>query len=306
MKAVRMHHVGGPAVLNLEDVDLPKFHSGQALVQVHAASVNPVDTKIRAGTFKLFKAKLPAIIGRDVAGVVCYADRSGFAVGDPVFGMLDYEHGANAEYTVASARELAIRPKSLREDEAACLGVAALTAWQGLFDHGHLRKGQRVLIHGAAGGVGHFAVQFAKVRGATVIATAGRRDLAWVRKLGADQVIDYKSQRFEDETGDIDLVFDLIAGETPERSWSVLKKRGGIIVSTLTQPSQAQARKHHARGVRMVVEANRTQLAAIARLVVAKKVRVKLGKIFTLEKISEAHALVEHGHVRGKVGISVS
>src|SRR5580693_1311788 len=108
MKAVRMHHVGGPAVLKVEEVDLPKFHTGQALIQVHAASVNPVDTKIRAGKFKLFKAKLPAIIGRDVAGVVCYADRSGFAVGDAVFGMLDYEHGANAEYTMASTRELAI------------------------------------------------------------------------------------------------------------------------------------------------------------------------------------------------------
>jgi NADPH:quinone reductase-like Zn-dependent oxidoreductase len=306
MKAIRMHRPGGASVLKLEEVDLPRFHSGQALVQVHAASVNPVDTKIREGKFKLFKAKLPAIIGRDVAGVICYADRTGFEVGDPVFGMLDYERGAYAEYTLASLRELAIRPKSLPEDQAACLGVAALTAWQGLFDHGRLRKGQRVLIHGAAGGVGHFAVQFAKVHGATVIATAGRRDMAWVRNLGADQVIDYKAQRFEEETSDIDLVFDLIGGETQERSWSVLKKRGGAIVSTLTQPSRAQARKHRARAVRMVVEANRLQLAAIARLVVAKKVRVTVGKVFPLDKIRDAHALVEFGHVRGKVGISLA
>jgi NADPH:quinone reductase-like Zn-dependent oxidoreductase len=301
-----MHRTGGPSVLKLEDIELPKFRAGYALVQVHAASVNPVDTKIRAGKFKLFKPTLPAILGRDLAGVVCYADKkSGFQAADPVFGMLDYERGSYAQYAMASRRELALRPRALPEDEAACLGVAGLTAWQSLFDHGRLRKGQRVLIHGAAGGVGHLAVQLAKVRGATVIATAGSRDLAWVRSLGADQVIDYKNQRFEEKTDDIDLVLDLIGGETQERSWSVLKKRGGMIVSTLEEPSRAEARRHHARGMRMVVKVDRGQLAEMARLVVAKKVRMHLGKVFPLGKIRAAHALVENGHVRGKVGISV-
>jgi NADPH:quinone reductase-like Zn-dependent oxidoreductase len=280
------------------------------LINVHAAGVNPVDTKIREGKFKMFKARLPAIIGRDIAGVVSgfggpVRGRPTFTVGDDVFGMLDYDRGAYAEFAVASPREVSHKPKRLDMLEAGSLGVAALTAWQGLFDHGRLRKGQRVLIHGAAGGVGHFAVQFAKVRGATVIATAGKRDIQWVRHLGADQVIDYKNQRFEEMTRDIDLVFDLIAGETQDRSWKVLKPRGGIMVSTLQEPSAAQARKHHARGMRMVVEVKSRQLAQIARLIVSRRVRVTLGKVFPLANTRQAHERLENGHVRGKVVLSV-
>jgi NADPH:quinone reductase-like Zn-dependent oxidoreductase len=308
-----MHRTGGPSVLKFEEADMPRPRRGELLIQVRAAGVNPVDTKIREGAFSMFKAKLPAIIGRDIAGVVRSLGpgtgarlKPRFKVGDAVFGMLDYGRGAYADYTVASPREIARKPKKLRFLEAGSLGVAALTAWQGLFDHGRLRKGQRVLIHGAAGGVGHFAVQFAKVRGATVIATAGKRDINWVRRLGADEVIDYKNQRFEDETGNIDLVFDLIAGETQDRSWKVLKDRGGIIVSTLTEPSKAKARKHHGRGVRMVVQARSSQLSEIAQLIVEKRVRVTLGKIFPLAKANKAQELVEHGHVRGKVVLSVS
>jgi NADPH:quinone reductase-like Zn-dependent oxidoreductase len=311
MKAICIHRTGGPSVLKFEEADEPKPGPGEMLVKVHAAGVNPVDTKIREGKFKMFKAKLPAIIGRDIAGVVCglggrAKGRSTFKVGDGVFGMLDYDRGAYAEYSVASPREIAHKPKKLGMLEAGSLGVAALTAWQGLFDHGGLRKGQRVLIHGAAGGVGHFAVQFAKVVGATVVATAGKRDLQWVRRLGADQVIDYKNQRFEDETSDIDLVFDLIGGETQDRSWQVLKPRAGLMVSTLQEPSKAQARKHHARGGRMVVQANSRQLDEIARLIVAKRVRVTLGKVFPLAKTRQAQELVENGHVRGKVVLSVA
>ena len=297
-------------MLKLEEADMPKPGPGEMLINVRAAGVNPVDTKIREGKFEMFKARLPAILGRDIAGVVCgfgspAGRHSTFKAGDNVFGMLDYDRGAYAEYAVASPREVARKPKNLDILEAGSLGVAALTAWQGLFDHGGLRKRQRVLIHGAAGGVGHFAVQFAKVRGATVIATAGKRDIQWVRRLGADHVIDYKNQRFEDQTRDIDLVFDLIAGETQDRSWKVLKPRGGIMVSTLQQPSMAQARKHHARGVRMVVQVKSRQLDQIARLIVAKRVRVTLGKVFPLAKTRQAHELLENGHVRGKIVLSV-
>lgn len=301
-----MHRTGGPSVLKLEEAALPPLKPGQVVVQVHAASVNPVDTKIRSGTFRFFKARLPAILGRDVSGVVAFAGKgAGLRIGDPVFGMLDYERGAYAEYAPASRRELAPRPAGVSDREASTLGVAALTAWQCLFDHGRLRRGQRVLIHGAAGGVGHFAVQFARLRGATVIATAGRRDLRWVRSLGAHQVIDYKGQRFEEETSDIDLVVDLIAGETQDRSWSVLRRTGGAMVSTLAEPSRAQARKHHARVVRMVVEVDRRQLAQIAALVAAGKVRATLGRVFPLAKARAAHELVEDGHVRGKVVLDV-
>jgi NADPH:quinone reductase-like Zn-dependent oxidoreductase len=311
MKAICLHRTGGPSVLKFEEVEEPTPNRGELLIRVRAASVNPVDTKIRAGKFKLFRARLPAIIGRDIAGVVCgLGPRGGkkghaFRVGDSVFGMLDYERGAYAEYTVASPREIALRPKRLPDAKAGVLGVAALTAWQGLFEHGRLREGQRVLIHGAAGGVGHLAVQFAKVRGATVIATAAKRDLHWVRSLGADQVIDYENQRFETETDDIDLVFDLVAGETQERSWQVLKKRGGAIVSTLSEPSKTQARKHHARGVRMMVKVESAQLMEIAQLIVAKRVRVRIGCTFPLAKTRAAHELVESGHVRGKVALKI-
>ena len=295
---------GGPSVLQVEEIAPPIPGHGEFLIEVDAASVNPVDHKIRTGKYKMFRPKLPAIIGRDIAGTIraVGAGAKSFKVGDAVFGMLDYSRGAYTRYTVATAREIALRPKKLSVNDAGALGVAALTAWQGLFDHGHLKRGERVLIHGAAGGVGHLAVQFAKWRGAYVIATAGEHDLAWVKNLGADRVIDYKNELFENEVGNVDLVYDLIAGETLERSWQVLKEQGGRIISTLDHPAAAQmAQRHHARWGHMVVTVKNKQLAQIARLIVEKKVRVEIAKIFPLEKIQDAHQLVENGHFRGKV-----
>jgi NADPH:quinone reductase-like Zn-dependent oxidoreductase len=192
------------------------------------------------------------------------------------------------------------------ERDAGAIGVAALTAWQSLFDHGHLKKGQRVLIHGAAGGVGHFAVQFAKYAGATVIATASTRDQKWVKGLGADEVINFEEQKFEEHTGNIDLVLDLISGETQDRSWQVLKESGGILVSTLTEPSKAEARRHKARGMRMMVTANAEQLKKIAALIATGRVKVSIEKAFPLDKVGVAHQYLENGHVRGKVSIHMS
>ena len=303
-----MHRTGGPSVFKYEEVPLPKPRRGEMLIEVHAAGVNPVDTKIRQGKFPIFRADLPATLGRDVAGVVRSVagkprkgHRARFKVGDPVFGMLDYNRGGYAEYTVASPRELAHRPTKVSERDAAGIGVAALTAWQGLFDHGRLRRGQRVLIHGAAGGVGHFAVQFAKVKGATVIATASKRDLAWVKKIGADEVIDFENQRFEEHTNDIDLVLDLIGGDTLKRSWDVLKPKGGAIVSTLEEPSKVEARRHRARALRMMVVSKPPQLAQIAALIAAGRVKVEIAKVFPLKKAGAAHEFLEHAHARGKV-----
>jgi NADPH:quinone reductase-like Zn-dependent oxidoreductase len=305
-----MHKTGGPGVLKLEEVPLPEPGKGEFLVEVHSAGINPVDIKIREGKFAMFKAHLPATIGRDIAGVVRGIGggraKSAFKIGDPVFGMLDYNRGAYAEFTIASSREITRRPKKLKERDAGAIGVAALTAWQGLFDHGKLKRGQRVLIHGAAGGVGHFAVQFAKHAGAKVIATASDRDLKWVKDLGADEVIDFENQKFEEHTGNIDLVFDLIAGETQDRSWQVLKEEGGAIVSTLSEPSKADARKWRARGVRMVVKSNPLQLKKIAALIGAGRVRVVIDKAFPLEKVSMAHKFLQNGHVRGKVALHMS
>jgi NADPH:quinone reductase-like Zn-dependent oxidoreductase len=307
-----MHRTGGPSVLKYEEVPLPKPGRGKFLIEVHYAGVNPVDTKIRRGKFKMYHAHLPAIIGRDLAGIVrargpkSKRGRPRFMVGDDVFGLLDYDCGAYAEYAVASARDLAHRPEKVPERQAGAIGVAALTAWQCLFDHGRLKRGQRVLIHGAAGGVGHFAVQFAKLAGATVIATASERDLAWVAKLGADEVIDFRNQRFEEHTGKIDLVVDLVSGETQERSWSVLKPSGGALVSTLSEPSRIEARRHKARAVRMVVKTKSDQLAKIASLIGAGKVKVEIAKVFPLKKAGAAHAYLEKEHVRGKIVLEMS
>jgi NADPH:quinone reductase-like Zn-dependent oxidoreductase len=222
MKAVVIHRFGGSSMLQVEEITRPTPGHSQFLIEVDTASVNPVDHKIRTGKYKMFRPELPVIIGRDIAGTIRAVGagaKGPFKVGDAVFGMLDYPRGAYTRYTVATARELARRPDALSINDAGALGVAALTAWQGLFDHGHLKRGERVLIHGAAGGVGHLAVQFAKWRGAYVIATTGEHDLDWVKKLGADRVIDYKNELFENDVGNVDLVYDLIAGETLERSW---------------------------------------------------------------------------------------
>jgi NADPH:quinone reductase-like Zn-dependent oxidoreductase len=271
-KAVVIRHFGGPGVLQVEEMPCPIPGHGQFLIEVDAASLNPVNHKIRTGKYKMFRPKLPAVLGRDIAGTIRAVGpgTKGFKIGDADFGMLDYTRGAYTRYTVATGREVARRPNKLSVNDAGAIGVAALTAWLGLFDHGHLKRGERVLIHGAAGGVGHLAVQFAKWHGAYIIATAAEHDLAWVKNLGADRVIDYKNELFENEVGNVNLVYDFIAGETLERSWQVLKEQG-----------------------------------VIARLIVEKKVRVEISKIFPLEKVQAAYRLVEKGHVHGKVLLSL-
>lgn len=294
MKAIRMRRTGRPAVLKLEDVGAPRPRPGEALVEVRYASVNPVDTKIRRGEFPAYTAPLPAILGRDISGIVRSVGlgagrrRPAFAEGTEVFGMLDYERGAYAEYAVGSGRELAPVPKGLGLREAAALPVAGLTAWQGLFTHGKLRRGQRVLIHGGGGGVGHLAVQLARVRGAEVVVTARAKDAGWLRRLGAHQVIELERERFEEKVADVDLVFDLVGGEVRERSSGVLKRRSGRIVSTVG-PGH------------MVVKADRDQLEEIAALAKGGKVKPAIAEEFPLARARIAHERLEAGGVRGKL-----
>jgi NADPH:quinone reductase-like Zn-dependent oxidoreductase len=214
--------------------------------------------------------------------------------------MLGRDRGAHAEYVVVKALEGAAKPERIDHVHAAAVPLAGLTAWQGLFDHGGLSAGRRVLIHGGAGGVGHFAIQFAKARGAFVATTASGEDLDFVRELGADQAVDYKSERFEDVVEKVDLVFDLVAGETQDRSWAVVKP-GGVIVSTLSEPSQEKARAHRARGTNYMAQPNAAQLAEIGRLIDAGKVRPHADATFRLEDVAAAEARLENGHVRGKV-----
>ncbi len=306
MKAVCIHSFGGPEVLKLETVDIPQPAQDEVLIKVRAASVNPVDYKIRAGHYPPVKEQqLPKVLGRDVSGTV---ERCGRAVhdlkeGDAVYAMLDTGSGGYAEYVTIKARLCSRKPQTLDYSEAAAIPLAGLTAWQGLFDEGNLHAGQRVLIHGGAGGVGHLAIQFAKAKGATVCTTVSSQDVEFVRSLGADEVVDYKTERFEDKLHDVDLVFDLVAGDTQERSWAVLKD-GGTLVSTLAKPSDAKAREHHARATNYVAHPDGAELAEIGRLVDAGKVRPCVQATYPLDHAAEAQQRLERQH-HGKVVLEV-
>jgi NADPH:quinone reductase-like Zn-dependent oxidoreductase len=308
VKAVRIHAFGGPEVLSLDDIPFPEPHDDEVVLKVCASSVNPVDYKIRSGHYGgAGAAQLPIGVGRDVSGVVelCGARAHTLRKGDAIYAMLGRDRGGNAEYVAVKATEGAAKPETLDHTYAAAVPLAGLTAWQGLFDHGGLRPGQRVLIHGGAGGVGHFAVQFAKAKGAFVATTVSGDDLEFARELGADQAIDYKTERFEDRVANIDVVFDLVAGETQDRSWSVLRD-GGIIVSTLTEPSQEAARRHSARGTHYMAHPNGAQLAEIGRLIDAGKVKPFVQATYPLKEVAAAETALEKQHPRGKIVLEVA
>jgi NADPH:quinone reductase-like Zn-dependent oxidoreductase len=302
MKAAVIHSFGPPEVIRTEEIATPVPKNDEVLVKVHAASVNPVDYKTRSGHSAVKQQQLPLTLGRDIAGTVqqCGTAARKFKPGDPVYAMLDRDHGGYAEYVIVKERDLVSKPTHLDYTEAAAVPLAAMTAWQGLFDHGGLRAGQRVLIHGGAGGVGHFAIQLAKARGATVATTVATSDIEFVRELGADQPIDYKTQRFEDAVHDVDLVFDLVDGETQDRSWAVLK-RGGIIVSTLSQPSEDKARDHGARGEHYMAQPDGAELREITALIDAGKVMPRVQAVFPFDEVREAQQQLEHSHVQGKI-----
>jgi len=307
MKAVRIERFGGPEVMHLQEIPVPEARAGEILLKIHAASVNPVDHKIRAGKYPAVKAdKLPYVLGRDVSGDVesCGPGVTAFAKGDSLYAMPGIDRGGHAEYITLKIGEASPKPKSLDHVAAAAVPLAGLTAWQGLFRHGGLRAGQKVLIHGGSGGVGHFAIQFAKAKGAYVVTTVSGQHVDFALEMGADQVIDYEKQRFEDEVRDVDLVFDLIGGETQDRSWGVLKK-GGILVSTLMQPSAEKAAAHGVRGMRYTAEESGSELGEIAALIDAGKVKPVVTKAFPLSDAAAAQRMVEQGHAQGKIVLTV-
>jgi NADPH:quinone reductase-like Zn-dependent oxidoreductase len=308
MNAIRIDMFGGPEVLHMRQVPVPEPSAGEMLVKIHAASINPVDYKIRSGKYPAVKEdKLPYTLGRDVCGIVAAIgpDVENFAPGDAIYGVPGIDRGGYAEYVILKQHEAARKPQTLTDTSSAAIPLAGLTAWQGLFRYGGLTSGQRVLIHAGSGGVGHLAIQFAKAKGAYVITTVSKDHLDFVRQLGADEVVDYKKQRFEDTVRDIDMVYDLLGGETQDRSWGVLKK-GGILVSTLNAPSPEKAAAHGIRGMRYTVEEDGAELAEIAGLVDAGKVRPKVFKIFPLKEAKAAQELVEKGHTEGKVVLTVA
>lgn len=308
MKAARAHAYGGPEVLKLEDAPRPEPKEDEILVRVVAAGVNPVDAKVRAGLFKQPGAPMPFIPGYDISGVVekAGAKATKFKAGDEVYAYLSLERGgAYAEYVIAKESELAVKPKTLTHEQAAAVPLAALTAWQALFEKAKMTDGQTVLIHGGSGGVGSFAVQMAKARGAKVFATASAANQEFLKELGADQPIDYRAQKFEEVAKDVDVVLDTVAGETLQRSYDVVKK-GGFIVSVLEPPKKAELEKRGIRGTVFLVEPNAQQLAEIAQMIDAGKVKPFVSQTLPLADAAKAHAAIETGHTRGKIVLKVS
>ena len=307
MKAVRIRSFGGPEVLEVTDLECPEPRNDEVLIKVRAASVNPVDYKIRSGRYPAVKPEeLPMVLGRDVAGVIerCGREVRDLAAGDTVYAMLDEHSGGYAEYVAVRADLCAPKPRQLDYRTAAAVPLAGLTAWQALFDHGALERGQHVLIHGGAGGVGHLALQFAKARGATVTTTVGPEDLGLARDLGADQVIDYTHERFEEAVHGVDLVVDLIAGQTQERSWAVLKD-GGTLVSTLGAPPAAAARERGARALHFIAHPDRAELIEIGRLIDDGAVHPHVSAVYELTDMRAAQQRLEHEHAQGKIVLEV-
>jgi NADPH:quinone reductase-like Zn-dependent oxidoreductase len=264
MKAVRIHAFGGPEVLQYEDAPRPLAEAGEVLIRIHASAVNPADWKLRNGFFGK-DAPLPLTLGFDFSGMIeaLGAGVTRWKTGDEVYG---YGLGAYAEYIAVKETLVAAKPKTVDHIHAAAIASASLTAWKALFEVGELRAGQKVLIHGATGGVGGFAVQLAHARGVYVIGTASERNQGYLKELGADEAIDYESVRFEDVVRDVDVVFDTQGGETQARSWATLK-RGGILVSIAQPPTQAEADKRGVRATFMVNEMKAESLNAITKLV---------------------------------------
>lgn len=306
-RKVRIHGFGGPEVLRIDELEASMPDALQVLVRVKGASINPVDIKIRNGQYPAVKEdRLPYTIGRDVAGIVekCGAQATHFKIGDEVLGIAGIADGGYAERAVLDQHTLARKPQKIDYVHAAAIPLAGTTAWQGLFRHGLLKSGQSVLIHGGSGGVGHFAIQFAKAKGARVLTTVSTKNVDFARDLGADVVIDYKTQRFEERARDLDLVLDLIDGETRERSWPLLR-RGGVLVSTLSEPSQETARRYGVRALRFTVEANGSELAEIADLVASGVVEPYVQQTFRLEQAAQAMDEVEHGRSIAKIVLAL-
>jgi NADPH:quinone reductase-like Zn-dependent oxidoreductase len=306
MKAVLIHSYGGVEKLAYEDAPVPAPGPNQVLVKVHAAGVNPFDHKLASGAFaKFIPLKLPYIPGADFSGVVekLGADVRGFNVGDAVYGNCQ-PYGAYAQFAAAPAGTIAPKPKTVDDLSAASIPTGAQTAWQAIFNLGRLERGQTVLIHASAGGVGSFAVQLAHWKGARVIATASGKNVDYVRLLGADEVIDYKTTRFESAVKDIDLVLDLLGGETQARSFGVVKA-GGRLISSVQPPSQDAAKARGIQAEMVQMRASTENLAEIAKLIDAGTVKVPAVQTFPLASVAEAWKQILSGHMQGKIVLVV-
>lgn len=311
MKAVRLYAYGDPEVLVYEDVPRPAVRSDEVFIRVHAASVNPVDWKTRRGQgVAHLMPEFPLTLGWDVSGrvVAVNTENSPFREGDDVYGLIRFPlmGAAYAEYATAPIEHLAKKPTSVDYITAAAVPLAALTAWQALFAVAQVQAGQRVLIHAAAGGVGHFAVQLAKWKGGYVIGTASKPNHSFLRELGIDEVIDYATTAFEAVVDTIDLVLDCVGGDMPTRSYEVLKRGGTLItIPSGTDIRVEEAQAHGVRAEWMLVQPNAQQLRELADLIDAGAVRPVVSHVLPLAEAQKAHQLSEAGHVRGKIVLRI-
>lgn len=310
MRAVTQRSFGGPEVLEVTEVDRPEPIPSEVLVRIHASAVNPVDAMIRSGAFPLL-GEPPFILGWDISGVVeqVVPGVTRFQVGDEVYGMPFFPRaaGAYAEYLAVPSRQLARKPVSIDHEHAAALPLTGLTAWHSLVDTAQVQTGQRVLIHGGGGGVGHLAVQIAKAQGAHVIATASAPKHEFVRGLGADEVIDYRTVDFTDVVHDVDIVLDTVGGDYGERSLRSLSP-GGLFVTVVERTDTVLKAKTEAAGRRfagVTVEPDHVGLEAVANLVDTGHLRPNVEHVLPLAEAPQAHELIESGHTQGKIVLTI-
>ncbi|MBA2392510.1 MAG: NADP-dependent oxidoreductase [Ktedonobacteraceae bacterium] len=301
IRAIRVYNYGDENQLTLDHIPRPEPQAGEVLVRVHAAGVNPMDWKIRRGYFKeVLPVQFPYIPGLELAGIVEEVGPgvTAWKIGQAVYGQS--MKGTYTDYAVAPVESLALKPQSVSFEEAATIPVGATTAWQALFEYGKLEAGQRVLIQGAAGGVGLFAVQFARWKGAHVLAATSSANVDFVRSLGAETVIDYTTTALASVVHDVDLVFDVVGGSALEASLQALK-RGGTLVTIAGQPAAEKVQERGARVVSFYTQVGRDLLQTFAQLIDEGQVKVTIEKVFPLSEASQAHELSQHGHGRGRI-----
>jgi NADPH:quinone reductase-like Zn-dependent oxidoreductase len=308
MRVITQHELGGPEVLTIVDAPEPRPRPTEVLLRVTAIGLNPLEARLRAGEFPLIGPP-PFILGWDVSGVVEQAMTWRFRPGDEVFGMPLFPRAANAyaEFVSAPALHLARKPASLSHVEAAALPVVGLTAWQGLVDLAGVTAGDRVLVHGGGGGVGHVAIQIAKALGAHVITTASASKREFVEGLGADEVIDYTTVDFADTVRDIDVVLDTLGGDAVERSLAVLRP-GGHLVTAVAEEDQEFVAKSEAAGIHfsgIAVDPDPVALRRLVELVDQGQLRVHVQETFPLDRVADAHRMLEGGHLQGKLVLTV-
>lgn len=311
MKAAQYNRYGGPDVIEVNnDASNPSASPGQVLIEVHAASLNPFDDKLRLGYMKeMIPLKFPFTIGGDFSGVVKELGKNvfEFKAGDEIYGQalgLTGSSGSIAELASANVENCSLKPRNADFIQAASLPLVGSSAIQALEEHAKLKSGQKILIQGGAGGIGHIAVQLAKHLGAYVAATASGYDMEFVKSLGADEAIDYKTQKFEDELSDFDAVFDTAGGETTDRSFKILKK-GGVIVSMLGQPNPELAKQYGVTSIGQNTKITSARLNRLTELVEKGAVKPHIDKVFPLEQTKEAFEYLEKSHPRGKVVVKI-